>query len=159
MQTEEREEEEEKEGRQGVSQVHHLFITASLATQHPRWRGVTRCYIKSAASFQTCGTEWVGGWTERAKHSALTHQCESVSAHFQLRCCCKEAVAHPSAPGGTGLSLRSSGGSSSSDEPALDDSSSLSARQYVRGLGLSHTHTQINTPSLLQSLMTLHRTI
>lgn len=56
------------------------------------------------------------------------------------------AATHPSLPAGTALSLRSSGGSSSSDEPALDDSSSLSARQYVRGLGLSHKHRRIRNP-------------
>ena len=73
------EEEEEEEVRQGVSQVHYLFIAASLATQHPRWKGVTGCYIKSAASFQTCGAEWVGGRTERAEQSAST---QSASARF-----------------------------------------------------------------------------
>lgn len=56
------------------------------------------------------------------------------------------AAAHPSPPAGTALSLRSSGGSSSSDEPALDDSSSLSARQYVRGLRLSHKHRHARNP-------------
>lgn len=44
-----------------------------------------------------------------------------------------EAPAHPSGPAD---SLETSEKSSSSDDPALDDSSSLSARQYVRGLCL-----------------------
>ena len=43
--------------------------------------------------------------------------------------------AHPSPPGKmAALSARSLVVSSSSEEPALDDSSSLSAKQYVRGL-------------------------
>ena len=43
--------------------------------------------------------------------------------------------AHPSPPGKiVALSARSSAVSSSSEEPALDDSSSLSAKQYVLGL-------------------------
>ena len=50
---------------------------------------------------------------------------------------------HPSAPGRSGLSpALGSGASSSSEEPALEDSSSLSARQKALGL---HTHTYSHT--------------
>lgn len=50
-----------------MSQVHHLFITASLATQHPHGREETERYIKSAAGLQMSGP----------KDSASRHQHES----------------------------------------------------------------------------------
>lgn len=54
-------------------------------------------------------------------------------------------TAHPSAPGVTCFSPANSGASSSSDDPALEDSSSLSARQYALGLKLKECNFQVKS--------------
>lgn len=94
---------------------------------------------------------WVNG-----RFVIYPEQLLSCALQISVQLMCDDkgnaAAAHPSLPAGTALSLRNSGGSSSSDEPALDDSSSLSARQYVRGLGLSHKHRRIrNPPSVMHN--------